>query len=120
VTTEGGQVEFWPARACIALWNQALPGTGLDAKVNALRQQEKRCLVAWMFNDCARVIAELDAGSRRQDVVDMHVRKIRKQFPQAANSFVREVCQDVPMTDAQRRLLDKLRAALRRSPITSE
>jgi hypothetical protein len=109
------QVDLWAARACVAMWNEALPGTDLQAKVEALRPQEKRCMVAWMFQVCARSIAELDEASRDKGIVQMQVRQTRAHLRQTANNFVREACARVPLTDDQRSLLDKLRAALRRS-----
>jgi hypothetical protein len=104
-----------PARACVAMWNDALPGTRLAAKVNALRPAEKQCMVALMFRDCARVIEELDDASREKGVVVLLARQMRAKLRQTADGFAREACARVPVTDDQRRLLDRLRAALRRS-----
>jgi hypothetical protein len=97
------------------MWNDALPGTRLTAKVNALSPTQKRCMVALMFRDCARVIEELDDASREKGVVVLLARQKRAKLRQTVDDFVREACAKVPVTDEQRRLLDRLRAALRRS-----
>jgi hypothetical protein len=115
VPVSDSQVDEWPARACVAMWNAALPGTDLETKVTSLRPAEKKCMVARMFSDCARVIEELDDGSRKQGVVALRVRRTRAQMRQAAENFRRAACEGVPETDAQFRLLERLRAALRKS-----
>ena len=116
VPVSGNQVEEeGPARACVAVWNQALPGTGLDAKVNALRPAEKRCMVAWMNQTCAQTFERMYDQAGEAGVVMLAFRKYRATVRQAAEDFTREACEGVPETPEQRRLLDRLRAALNKS-----
>ncbi len=109
------QTDVGPALGCAALWNDALPGTGLAEKVNSLKLDAKRCMVAWMFDTCAQIIARLDDNTSEDGVVVLLARKKRTKLLQTADDFVREACDGVPSTTAQRRLLDRLRAALRKS-----
>jgi hypothetical protein len=108
-------VDVGPALACAALWKEALPGKGPADKVNALKPAEKRCMVAWMFHTCARVIEQLDDNTGEDGVVVLLARQKRAKLRKSADDFVRAACDGVPSTDAQSRLLDRLRAALRKS-----
>jgi len=48
-------------------------------------------------------------------VVMLAFRKYRTTLRQAAEDFTREACEEVPETPEQRRLLERLRAALNKS-----
>jgi hypothetical protein len=100
------------ARACVAVWNQALPGTGLDAKVQALKPAERRCMVAWMNETCVRAFERMYDEAGKAGVVVMSYRKYRKTARPAAEDFIRDACEEVPETPEQRRLLENLRARL--------
>ena len=104
-----------PARACVAVWNQALPGTGLEAKVKALRPAERRCMVAWMNETCVRAFERMYDQASKAGVEMLAYRKYRKTARPAAEEFTREACEGIPETPEQRRLLEQLRAAFRKS-----
>jgi hypothetical protein len=114
------QVEEGPARACIALWNHALPGTGLAEKVNALRPAEKRCMVSHLFNACVRVIEELDEIVSEKGVVVLQARKHRESLRKTANDFFRVECGGARLTASQQRLLGDLQNALHDSLHSTE
>lgn len=109
------KTDVGPARACVALWNEALPGTGLAEKVNELRLAEKQCMVALVFHTCARIIEQIEDNTSEDGVVVLLARLKREQLRESAENFRRAACKGVPETAAQRRLLDRLRATLRRS-----
>lgn len=100
------------ALACMATWNQALPGTGLGEKVGALRPAEKRCMVAWMFQTCVRAFEQVDDNERESKVVVLLIRRHREALRHTAEDFTLKECKDVPRTKEQLRLLERLRAAL--------
>lgn len=109
----GGQFEEeGPARACEALWKAALPGTGLDAKIQALKAAERRCLVARMNETCARAFERMYDEAGEAGVVVLTYRKYRAATGQAAKGFTREACAEVPETPEQQRLLESLRSRL--------
>lgn len=110
-----GKRDVGPARACAALWNEALAGSELVGKVNALQPGVKRCMVAYMFNVCTRAIEELDDAAREKGIIVLLARKKREQLQRAAADFVQEACAEQLWTDAERRLRDKLISALRKS-----
>jgi hypothetical protein len=109
------ETDVGPARACAALWNEALAGSELVEKVNALRPDVKRCMVAYMFNVCTRSIEELDDASREKGVIVLLARQKRAQLREAAEDFVDDACTGRPWTDDHRRLLDKLISTLRKT-----
>ncbi len=100
------------ARVCVDMWNNALPGTGLGEKVNALRPAARRCVVAWMFDTCARVFVDLDAAARERGVLMPWKRRDREALQREADAFTGEACKEVRLTPEQFRLLEKLRAAV--------
>jgi hypothetical protein len=104
-----------PARACTVLWNEALAGTGLAARVNALQPKAKRCMVAWMFHTCARVLEQYDDDMRGNGVVLLLARQKRAALRQAANGFVRAECGGAILGDTQQRLLAELTTTLEES-----
>lgn len=104
-----------PARGCVALWNGALPGTGLTEKASALKPREKRCMAAWMFHTCIRVLEQYDDDMREDGVLLLLPRQKREKLRQSAEDFVDSACEGVPRTPAQYRLLEQLRSALHRS-----
>lgn len=106
------EVEAGPAIACMALWNHALPGTGLAEKVSALRPGERRCMVAHMFNSCVRVIEGLDEIVSETGVVVLQARKHRAALRKAANAFFQVECGGARLTDSKQRLLGSLQSAL--------
>jgi hypothetical protein len=108
------QTDVGPALGCAALWNDSLADTGLAEKVNSLKPDAKRCMVARMFLTCARVIAKWDDDSSKDGVVVLLARQKRAKLRQAADDFVREACDGVPDTADQRRLLDRMVAAFRK------
>jgi len=113
VPVSGDQFEQeGPARACVAVWNQALPGTGLDAKVQALKPAERRCMVARMNETCARAFERMYDEAGEGGVVMLVYRKYRAATGQAAEEFVLDACEGIPMTPEQRRLLKSLQRRL--------
>jgi hypothetical protein len=104
-----------PALACVALWGQALPGTGLADRVNALRPKAKRCMVAWMFQTCVRIIEQMDDNLREDGVVVLLAHQKRAALRQAATDFVRAECGSSRLTDPQQEFLDTLIARLQES-----
>jgi hypothetical protein len=104
-----------PSRGCVALWNEALPGTGLAEKVNALPPKAKRCMVAHMFNHCVRVIEQWEENSRAEGVIILLARQKRNALRRAANTFFEAECEGVRLTQAQERLRASLTASLEES-----
>jgi hypothetical protein len=70
-------------------------------------------MVAWLYHTCVRVIERMDDNESKAGVVTLLVRKHREALRQSAEDFTREECKAVRRTDAQFRLLESLRAALR-------
>jgi hypothetical protein len=101
-----------PARACEAVWAQALAGTGLEAEVSALKPRERRCLAAQAFQNCIRLLEHSYDEAGAAGVVQLAYRKYRAAAGQAARDFTREACAEVPETPERRRLLEILRARL--------
>lgn len=106
------ELEVGPARACAEEWRLALPGTGLDARVQALRPPARRCMVARMFLFCTRVVARLDDITSKDGVVVLQARRLRENFQRGAERFARESCDGTQWTAEYRQLLDALAAAL--------
>jgi hypothetical protein len=107
--------DYGLARVCTLMWDQALPGSKLVDKVNALRPEAKRCMVAWMFHTCARALEELDDVKSKDGVVLLWMRRNLSKIKQSADDFTRKACKEATLPDDQRRLLERLRATLRKS-----
>jgi hypothetical protein len=113
-----GTPDHGPASICVAIWEPALTKKLAD-EVRALPLQARRCLVAWMFKDCARTFAELDDSARKQGTPVLHARRFRAALQTAAEDFAREACR-TPLAPEQVHLLERLRAALAKSNRESE
>jgi hypothetical protein len=111
----GPEGDYGLARVCALMWGQALPASRLTERVNSLRPEAKRCMVAWMFHTCARLVVELDDIKSKDGVVVLWTRRNLSKIRQSADDFTREACKETPLTEDQRRLLDRLRATLRKS-----
>ena len=79
------KMEAGLAFTCMAAWNEALPGTGLETKVNALKPAEKRCMVAWMFHTCVRSFEQIDDNASETRVVE-HVGSLGLDEPAEGGS----------------------------------
>ena len=106
-----GQPDYGPARICVALWEPALTPR-LAEQVRALAPTQKRCMVAKMFQTCAAAFAELDDGANKQGVPVLHAKRLRAALKTAAEDFLRNACGGVQLSTSDRRLLDRLTAAL--------
>ena len=120
VPLPGHEADATPAEAglagvCVSMWNEALPGTRLAERVAALKPVEKRCMVAWMFHTCVRTILQSDANMREQGAALLWKRRDREAFERSAVAFTEEACKDVRLTSSQFRLLEALRATIRRT-----
>jgi len=96
------------------MWNEeVLPGTSLAAQVAALKPAAKRCMVAWMFDTCVRIILQSDANMRAEGLAVLWKRRDRDAFERSAVAFTDEACKDMRLSPSQFRLLEALRAAAR-------
>jgi hypothetical protein len=119
VPLPGHEADATPAAAglagvCIFMWNEMLSGTRLAAQVGALGSAEKRCVVSWMFHACVRTILTSETNARDEGVLLPWKRQTREAFGRSAVAFTEEACQGVSLTPSQFRLLETLRAAVRK------
>jgi hypothetical protein len=120
VPLPGHEADATPAAAglagvCVLLWKEeVLPGTGLAERVAALKPAERRCMVAWMFHDCAMTILKSEANMQAEGALLPWKRKDREAFARSAIAFTEEACKDVRLTPSQVRLREALIAAVGR------
>jgi hypothetical protein len=105
------ETNYGPAHLCVASWAQALPGTGLDDKVRALRGEAKKCVVARMFTLCARLLDGLDDETSSRGLAVLRSQQVRDKFRKSTVEFFQVSCPQ-GLTPDQKRLADLLFAAL--------
>ncbi len=113
LASPGGQPDYGPSSICAAMWEPALVDPRLVSEVRALAPRTRRCVVAEMFQTCARIFKELDDGANKQGVPVLHAKRLRAALKTAAADFLREACGGAQLSAADRRLLDRLTASLR-------
>jgi hypothetical protein len=100
---DGERVETATTLICAEKWRRALAASDVAEKVSAMRERQRRCMVAMMFRWCWGQLDALADSQRRHGVVNLTERRIGQRFKQTAERFVAEDCTEAPLTDQQQR-----------------